>query len=103
MFDGCDRLLKNVRYVLDIRRNLISLDVLDSLGYKARIENGYMKIAKGSMTIMKGKLSNGLYTLLGETVIRTTTVMSKSKNDKTDLRYKRLGHVSAKGLQELYK
>ena len=34
------------------------------------------------MTIMKGNLSNGLYALLGEIVIRTKAVMAGNENDK---------------------
>ena len=33
MFDGVVRVLSNVRHVLDLRKNLISLGVLDDLGY----------------------------------------------------------------------
>ena len=33
MFDGVVRVLSNVRHILDLRKNLISLEVLDDLGY----------------------------------------------------------------------
>ena len=56
MFDGYDRYLKNVRYDPDLRRNLIYLGVLDSLGYVTNIESGNMRISKGAMVVMKGKL-----------------------------------------------
>lgn len=62
---GVTGFLKMSDIVPDLRRNLIFLSVLDSLGCKVKIENGYMKIAKRAMTIMKGKLSNGLHTLVG--------------------------------------
>jgi hypothetical protein len=34
MHDGIMRTLKNIRHILDLKKNLISLGTLDSLGYK---------------------------------------------------------------------
>ena len=39
MHDGTIRRLTNVRYILDLKKNLISLGVLDSDGYKVTLEN----------------------------------------------------------------
>lgn len=44
MFDGVVRTLTNVRYVPDLRKNLISLGTLDSLGYGYSAKDGVMKI-----------------------------------------------------------
>jgi hypothetical protein len=33
MFDGVVKILTNVRYVPDLKKNMISLSTLDSLGY----------------------------------------------------------------------
>jgi hypothetical protein len=54
MFDGIVRILTNVRYVLYLKKNLISLGTLDSLGYGYSAKNGVIKITKGAMVIMKG-------------------------------------------------
>ena len=35
MFDGIERILQEVRYVHDLKRNLISLDMLDQIGYSS--------------------------------------------------------------------
>jgi transcriptional/translational regulatory protein YebC/TACO1 len=40
MFDGVVRTLSNVRHVLDIEKNLISLGTLDSNGFGYKSEGG---------------------------------------------------------------
>ncbi|PON33243.1 LOW QUALITY PROTEIN: hypothetical protein TorRG33x02_355220 [Trema orientale] len=131
MFDGCIRVRHNVRYVLELRRNLILLGMLDSIGCSVKIENGVIKVVKGALTVMKGNLSNGLYSLIGETIARSASVVTDSqnvvtgsqnvvtsktilingKNVMTDSRnvltdrnlwHKRLRHISERGLDELY-
>ena len=54
MFDGVVRFLSNVRRVLDLRKNLISLGVLDDLGYSYSSNGGIMKITKGTLMVIKG-------------------------------------------------
>ena len=56
MHDGIMRTtLKNVRHMLDLKKNLISLDTLDSIGYKYSSESGVIWVSKSSLVIMKGK------------------------------------------------
>jgi len=43
-----------VRYVPQLKRNLISIGVLEALGLKISIKNGVLKMIKGSMVILKG-------------------------------------------------
>jgi hypothetical protein len=47
MFDGIVMILNNVRYVPDLKKNLISLATLDSLGCDYSTKDGVTKIAKG--------------------------------------------------------
>ena len=54
MFDGVVRVLSNVRHVLELRKNLISLGVLDDLCYSYSSKGGIMKITKGALMVMKG-------------------------------------------------
>ncbi|PON48824.1 hypothetical protein PanWU01x14_235270 [Parasponia andersonii] len=68
IFDCCIRVVQNVRYVLELRKNLISLGMLDSIDCSVKIENGVIKVVKGTLTEMKENLSNGLYSLIGETI-----------------------------------
>ena len=44
IFDEVVRVLSNVRHILDLRKNLISLGVLDDLGYSYTSKGGIMKI-----------------------------------------------------------
>ena len=56
MFDGVVRILTNVKYIPKLKRSLISLGVVDTLGYDFSIKkNGIMSINKGTLITMKGK------------------------------------------------
>ncbi|KAK4590942.1 hypothetical protein RGQ29_021226 [Quercus rubra] len=83
MFDGVVRVLSNVRHVLDLRKNLISLGVLNDLGYSY---SSNMKITKGALMVMNGQKVSTLYKLIGNTVVRrvvvTTPVESSTDNTK---------------------
>ena len=70
MFDGVVRTLSDVRHILESRKNLISLETLDSHGYCYKSEGGLMKTRKGVMVVMKGnKLSSNIYRLLGTMIV----------------------------------
>ncbi|CAI9761832.1 unnamed protein product [Fraxinus pennsylvanica] len=53
--------LKRVGYVLDLNRNLISMGDLDGIGLQGKIEDGSLKVIKGSLIIFKGTKRNGIY------------------------------------------
>ncbi|PKU72844.1 Retrovirus-related Pol polyprotein from transposon TNT 1-94 [Dendrobium catenatum] len=103
MHDGHVRILKDVRHVPDLKRNLISLGTLDDSGYIFRSERGLLRISKGALVIMKGIKRNGLYVLQGATLVGETHVTAKQNLDKTKLWHQRLGHLSDRGLIELQK
>ena len=46
MFDGIVRELKKVRYVPQLKRNIISVGVLETLGLVVSIRDGVLKITK---------------------------------------------------------
>jgi 5'-3' exoribonuclease 2 len=69
MHDGIFRTLTNVRHILDMSKNLISLSTLDDKGYKYSSEDGGLKVLECSLIIMKGELkSSNLYLLHGTTI-----------------------------------
>ena len=68
MFDGMIRELKKVRYVPQVKKNLISVGALKALGHAISIRDGVLKITRGSMVVMKGIRCNNLYYLMGSTV-----------------------------------
>ncbi|KAH9671115.1 hypothetical protein KPL70_017228 [Citrus sinensis] len=77
MLDGMTSELANVRHVPDLKRNLISLGMLDKMGCLVKLESGTLKVMKGSMVLMKGSLSNGLYVLQGHMSERGLRELSK--------------------------
>ncbi|KAG8474748.1 hypothetical protein CXB51_031715 [Gossypium anomalum] len=106
MFDGVVRTLSDVRYVPELKRNLISLSTLDSKGYRYTAESGVLKISKGSLVVMKGQRKTAkLYVLQGSTVTGDAAIASSSLSDDdiTKLWHMRLGHMSENGMVELSK
>ncbi|KAG8376371.1 hypothetical protein BUALT_Bualt09G0056100 [Buddleja alternifolia] len=103
MHNGEEMILKNVRFIPELKRNLISLGVLDELGYSIKVETGILKILKGSFVLMKGVRKNGIYSLLGNTVIGSVSIVTENSMEKGTILHQRLGHVSEKGLIELSK
>lgn len=63
MHDGEDRVLQNVRFVPELKMNLISLGTLETNGCTFKSENGVMKVTRGSLVVMKGIMVNSLYVL----------------------------------------
>jgi hypothetical protein len=61
MFDGIIRELTDVRYVRELKSNLISLGVLDSCGYKCTGQGGAFTVSKGSLVVMKETKVDNLY------------------------------------------
>ena len=52
MWDGLTYMLSDVRHVPTLKKNLISLGTLDANGCVIQVENGVMKVKKGSMVIL---------------------------------------------------
>jgi hypothetical protein len=74
MHDGTIKTLKNVRHVPDLKRNLISLGTLDSLGCKYSGRGGVIRVNEGSLVVMEGNKIDGLYFLQGSTVTYSADV-----------------------------
>ncbi|KAA0038009.1 Retrovirus-related Pol polyprotein from transposon TNT 1-94 [Cucumis melo var. makuwa] len=80
--DGMIRMLTNVRYVPELKRNLISLDELDRSCYTIKYENGIMKVTKGSLVKLRGTLKNDLYVLEGNAVSSSATKALKQQKQQ---------------------
>ncbi|KAL0404410.1 UNVERIFIED_CONTAM: Retrovirus-related Pol polyprotein from transposon TNT 1-94 [Sesamum radiatum] len=92
--------LKNVRYVPDLCHNLMSCAALEEEGLEGRWGKGIMKIMKGSLTVFKAEKKRNLYFCH----VKYDLLAASVKHAKTsDLWHKRLGHISAKGLDLLHK
>ena len=96
--------MSDVRYIPDLKKNLISLGTLESLGCKYSAEGGVLKVSKGYLVLLKANRIGSLYFLQG-TVVTGSVVVSSSmvENDATKLWHMRLGHMSEKGMHLLSK
>ncbi|PKI67836.1 hypothetical protein CRG98_011809 [Punica granatum] len=63
MFDRIIKTLYNGRHVLELKKNPISLDTLDSPGYEYKGKGGVLKVLNGVLVVMKGMKHNGRYIL----------------------------------------
>ncbi|KAE8699066.1 hypothetical protein F3Y22_tig00110597pilonHSYRG01396 [Hibiscus syriacus] len=96
IYDGSIRTLSGVRYIPYLKKNLISLGTLHKNDFipKADEDRETIRIVKGALTVMKGKMTAGnIYRLLGSAVVgRVYSV--ESCDDTTKLCYMRLAHLS---------
>ena len=88
MEDGIVRELKEVRYVPQLKMNLISVGALEALGLVISVRDGVLKMIKGSMVVMKGVRRDNLNYLKGSTV--TGQVETSSSSDDS---CKKVWHV----------
>ncbi|CAL8995464.1 unnamed protein product, partial [Prunus brigantina] len=106
MHDGTVRELSDVRYVPDMKKNLISLGALESKGLKITMEGGVLKAVHGALVVMKGTRRNNLYFLRGSTILGGAVSPKPPTRDSTNttrLWHMRLGHAGEKALQGLVK
>ncbi|PON85524.1 hypothetical protein TorRG33x02_186730 [Trema orientale] len=85
MHDGVERVLENVRYLPELKRNLISLGTLDSKGYSYKAEGGHLRVSRGCLAVIKGVKENGLYVLQGNTVNGVAATTSDDSIQKAQL------------------
>lgn len=100
--DGSVKLLKAIRFVPELKRNLISLGTLDSDGYHYKSENGILRVFKNDSLKLIGKLCSGLYVLQGKTLLGEVNTIEQ-QNKEGSLWHKRLAHISERRLSCLYK
>jgi len=103
MFDDVVRDLTDVRYVPQIKKNIISVGAVESKGLKVTLKNEILKVTKGSLVVMKGIRDKNLYYLKGSIVTGSLTTSIVSDVDATQLWYIRLGHTSEKSMHALAK
>lgn len=78
IFNGVVRTLCNVINIPDLRKNLISLVILDRNGFNFKFKNRVLKLSKCVMTVMKGhKLLGDIFRLLCTVVIDGVPVRGK--------------------------
>ncbi|KAJ9541754.1 hypothetical protein OSB04_028260 [Centaurea solstitialis] len=106
MHDGVVTTLTDVRHVPEMKKNLISLGVLDKKGFKYSGGGGVIRVTKGALVVMKGVMKGTLYFLEGSTIVGSAAPahsLLENESDLTRLWHMRLGHVSEKGMVILSK
>ena len=68
IYDGAMRELKEVIYVARMTKNLISIGALKGEGLKGTLEEGVLKMSRGSLVALKSIRCNNLYYLIGNAV-----------------------------------
>ena len=85
MHDGIIKTLTAVRYVSELKRNLISLGELDKSGYSYRGDGGVVKVARGLLICMKAVLQNGIYVLQATTLCGDAAIGENRTYEHTKL------------------
>lgn len=97
-------ILKDVRYMPSISRNLISYGLLEKAGCKAgcTYEGGGFRIEffKDGQRVITGNCRDGLYYLQGKVSISEVNI-SKAEPDMTKLWHSRLGQMSVTNMNVL--
>ncbi|GKC41626.1 retrovirus-related pol polyprotein from transposon TNT 1-94, partial [Tanacetum coccineum] len=102
MKNGSSFVLENVHYVLELKRNLISLGTLDQEGYTVKLQNGRVKVIKSSLMVLLGTIKeNCVYSLDGWAETGEASVSIQEKESLAQVWHKCLGHISEAGFHEL--
>ena len=68
LFRGMIRELKDVRYVPQLNKNLISVGALEVQGLKGALGECILKMSSGPLVVLKGIRHNNLYYVKGDAV-----------------------------------
>jgi hypothetical protein len=98
--NGNQWLLKEVRHVPDLRKNLISIGQLENEGCISIFTDKTWKFIKGSLVIAKGEKVGTLYLCTGNI---DSSISLASTGVDTKLWHHMLGHMSEKGMKILHK
>ncbi|GFZ19216.1 hypothetical protein Acr_27g0009550 [Actinidia rufa] len=80
MADGRSVTLTEVSHVPNIRKNLISIGMLDSKGCSFEASGGILRVFKGNKEMLWGKKTRGLYRLEGNVQTGGATVRHESND-----------------------
>ncbi|GKC84349.1 zinc finger, CCHC-type containing protein [Tanacetum coccineum] len=102
--DGLSFVLHNVRYIPELKINLISLGTLKKEGFTIKLQSGKVKVINGSGVVLSGtQRDNCVYSLDGYAVTGELNTSVEEKDSLAQVLHKRLGHISEAGLQVLEK
>ncbi|KAK3032819.1 hypothetical protein RJ639_035425 [Escallonia herrerae] len=92
--------LKDVRHILELQKNRISVSGLDREGYFVAFGEKQWKVIKGSMVVARGERVGTVYTLSG--THNHSISLAFTENQRTTLWQHRLGHLSESGMKILH-
>ena len=102
LLDGVIRELKDVRYVPQLNKNLISVKVLEAHGLRGTLGEGVLKMSNGSLVVLKGIRYN-LYYLKDIAVTESLTASEHLKDDSIMFWQTRLGQIGLNSLEAFAK
>ena len=97
--NGQKFVLKDVRHVPKVKKNLISVGQLDDAGYHVTFGNQAWKLLRGSLVVAKGSKFRTLYPM--HVSHMQESVVAVSEQPSAELWHRRMGHISAKGIKVL--
>jgi len=93
LFDGMIRELKDVRYVPQLKKNLISVGALEAQGLRETIGEGVLEMSSDSLVVLKGIRRNNLYYVKGSAATENMIASEQLEGDSIRLWQLRLEHV----------
>ncbi|KAE8665844.1 Retrovirus-related Pol polyprotein from transposon TNT 1-94 [Hibiscus syriacus] len=102
MYDGTIKVVRDVRHVKGLKKNLLSYGLLDNNASKIETRKGIMKVFRGALVVLKGeKIPANLYMMKGETLLEAEAFVASCSSDSAMLWHKKLGHMSEQGMKVL--
>ncbi|KAE8678427.1 Detected protein of confused Function [Hibiscus syriacus] len=102
MYDGTIKVVRDVRHVKGLKKNLLSYGLLDNNASKIETWKGIMKVFRGALVMLKGeKIAANLYMLKRETLLEAEASVASCSSDSAMLWHQKLGHMSEQGMKVL--
>lgn len=102
LHDGIIRKLLEVRYITKLKRNLISLGMLDQNRCSIKAKNVISKVLKDFIVVITTERHNNVYVLFRKTMSGSTLIFVDGENMQTKLLYLKFVYLSKRNLKELY-
>lgn len=90
--------IKNVYYVPELRKNLLSVSKIESHGYRVEFLNGKVRVYKYDLMTMIGNSEGSLYTIQMQILKDECNFSVKHDNQVRQLWHKRFAHLGLKNL-----
>ncbi|GKB21667.1 retrovirus-related pol polyprotein from transposon TNT 1-94 [Tanacetum coccineum] len=102
--DESSFVLHNIKYIPELKRNLILLGTLEKKGYTVKLQSGKVKVINCSRIVLSRiRRDTCIYSLDGHAVAGELNASVEEKDNLAQVWHKRLGHISEAGLQVLEK